>query len=121
MSVDIVEENKQDIEKLYSLEMREQLVENLIEAEHNLKHRVSDEKGMIPTEEMVKNIYNVIDKIFLELLRRLQWREADSLDAWDFRPMDILENTFPNIEKTDWYKMRYLQLLSRFKSGEDHE
>lgn len=121
MNIDIVEENIRDIEKRYSFEIRQQLVENLMEAEHNWQHRLGNEEGMIPTEDIVKNIHNVIDKIFLELLKRVQWRQADSFEAWDFRPMEILKNTFPNIEKTDWYKMRCLQVLSRFQGGEDHE
>jgi len=76
----------------YSREIRKKLVKSIL----------ADEK-----ENAIPN-YKVMNQIFSYVLGQLGWTMAQSASDWDKTPLDIMEETFPSIEKTNWYKEQLL-------------
>ncbi|MEA3522822.1 MAG: hypothetical protein U9R50_07585 [Campylobacterota bacterium] len=101
MELDTVKANVKFIKESYPKKVRMELVTNLIEAQAN------------KNDEVVENISNLLDQIFSVLLKNLKWSMAESLKDWDYRPIDIMKEAFPKIEKTKWYDMRHKQLIDQ--------
>ena len=64
----------------------------------------------IQAEEKSKEIpnYKIINQIFSYVLSELGWDMAKSTQEWDTTPLDIMEETFPKIETTQWYNEQIL-------------
>ena len=45
-----------------------------------------------------------MNQIFSYVLGQLGWSLAENSQAWDNSPLDILQDAFPQIEATQWYK-----------------
>jgi hypothetical protein len=76
----------------YSRDIRKQLVKTI----------VSEEK-----ENELPN-YKLINQIFSYVLSELGWDMAKSTKDWDATPLDIMEESFPKIKTTQWYKEQIL-------------
>jgi len=48
--------------------------------------------------------YKLINQIFSYVLSELGWDMAKSTKDWDSTPLDIMEESFPKIKTTQWYK-----------------
>jgi hypothetical protein len=87
--------NTEIIENLkahYSRDTRKQLIESM-------QHDEKDNK--IPN-------YKTINQIFSYVLSELNWDMAESAQKWDASPLDIMEESFPHIGKTKWFKEQLL-------------
>ncbi len=101
MKLETVEENIKFIEDSYPKDTRVELIVSLLELE-----KVKDEQN-------IQNVHNIIDQIFSVVLKNLQWNIASSSNDWDYRPIEIMKKTFPNIENTQWYDIRHKQVISQ--------
>ena len=72
----------------YPKDIRKQLVKTIL----------SEEK-----ENTLAN-YKLINQIFSYVLSELGWDMAKSTKDWDSTPLDIMEESFPKIKTTQWYK-----------------
>jgi DNA-binding ferritin-like protein len=52
--------------------------------------------------------YKIINQIFSYVLKELEWKMADNTKEWDNTPLDIMEEAFPKLESTKWYKVQIL-------------
>ena len=67
-----------------------------------VKTLLADEK-----ENEIPN-YTLINQIFSYVLSELGWDMAKNTTQWDTTPLEIMEETFPKIESTKWYKEQIL-------------
>ncbi|QFR49316.1 hypothetical protein FJR48_06075 [Sulfurimonas lithotrophica] len=94
-------QNKQIIEILkeqYSRDIRKQLVKNI------LKHEKNDDK------EAIESSYNIINQIFSYVMSELGWTFSQDSNSWDDTPLKIMQEVFPNIDKTKWFDSQLLQV-----------
>jgi len=80
------------LKESYSRELRKQLVKRI----------QADEK-----ENILPN-YKIVNQIFSYILAELDWTIPQSTQKWDSIPLDIMEEVFPQIEKTNWHKEQLL-------------
>ena len=89
--------NKQEIidtlKAQYSKELRKQLVQSLRDAEQN---------GDADKQTKLMN------QIFSYVLAQLGWTMASNVKEWDDRPLEVMQEVFPKINKTKWYKEQKL-------------
>lgn len=52
--------------------------------------------------------YKMINQIFSYVLKELNWSFASNTKEWDSTPLDVMEEAFPKIESTKWYKEQIL-------------
>jgi L-lactate utilization protein LutC len=52
--------------------------------------------------------YKIINQIFSYVLKELEWKMADNTKEWDNTPLEIMEEAFPKLESTKWYKVQIL-------------
>lgn len=72
----------------YNRNLRKQVVKTIL----------ADEK------ENAKPDYEIINQIFTYVLSQLGWKIVDNLIKWDNTLFEIMEETFPKIESTVWFK-----------------
>jgi len=78
----------------YHRDIRKQVVKTLL----------SEEK-----EQQSPN-YKIINQIFSYVLSELAWNMPKSTEDWDSTPLDIMEEVFPQIEKTKWFQEQILMV-----------
>ena len=92
--------NKQEIietlKAQYNRDIRKQLVRSLLEAEKN---------------EDTETQYKLMNQIFSYVLAQLGWTMANSTENWDNTPLELMEEVFPKIETSQWFKEQ--QLISK--------
>lgn len=86
------EEIIESIKAQYNRDLRKQLVKRLQENE-----KMNDRQG-------IKSGYNIMNQIFSYVLKERGWTIAENANQWDNSPLEILQQAFPNIESTQWYK-----------------
>jgi len=52
--------------------------------------------------------YKIINQIFSYVLKELNWKMAENTKEWDNTPLDIMEEAFPKLESTKWFKEQIL-------------
>ncbi len=52
--------------------------------------------------------YKIINQIFSYVLKELEWKMAENTKEWDNTPLDIMEEAFPKLESTKWFKEQIL-------------
>jgi len=50
----------------------------------------------------------MINRIFSYVLSESGWDMADNAKKWDSTPLDVIEEAFPKIESTKWYREQIL-------------
>jgi hypothetical protein len=96
-------QNEQIIETLkdsYNRDIRKQLVKSLI------KHEKDND------EEAIESSYKIVDQIFSYVLSELGWTLSSDSNSWDDKPLQIMLEVFPNIDKTKWFEDKLLQVKS---------
>ncbi len=106
MQLDTVDANIKYIQSNYPKQTRLELIENLLDAE-SINSQEEQKK--------VETLHSLIDQIFSVVLKNLNWNIATSSNDWDYRPIDVMEKVFPNIDKTKWYDMRHKQVIDQLK------
>jgi len=102
MELDTVKANVKFIKDSYPKKTRIELITNLLEAQAD---------KTISGQETVERLQNLIDQIFSTVLGNLKWNIASSKNSWDYRPIEVMQEVFPKIEKTRWYNMRHKQVI----------
>ncbi len=82
----------QTLKDTYNRDLRKQVVKTILREE----------------KENEKPNYNIINQIFSYVLKELNWTIAVNTKEWDNTPLDIMEETFPKIESTKWFKEQIL-------------
>ena len=82
----------QTLKDTYNRDLRKQVVKTILHEE----------------KENEKANYNIINQIFSYVLKELNWTIAANTKEWDNTPLDIMEETFPKIESTQWFKEQIL-------------
>jgi len=85
---DIIETLKNN----YSRDIRKKLIKTLLAEE---------------TETQTPS-HKIINQIFSYVLNELGWDIAKNTEEWDTTPLEIMKETFPQIEKTHWYEEQIL-------------
>lgn len=75
---------------------------NRITRKQLIKSILQDEK-----QEGVSN-YQIINQIYSYVLKELGWSMVNNTKEWDSTPLDIMEESFPKIKSTKWYKEQIL-------------
>jgi len=82
----------QTLKESYNRDLRKQVVKTLLE---NEKQSESPD-------------YKIINQIFSYVLKELDWKIAENTKEWDNTPLDIMEEVFPKLESTKWFKEQIL-------------
>ena len=73
----------------YRRELRKQLVKSLLEAEK---------------EEETEKQYKLMNQIFSYVLAQLNWQMPANTQNWDPTPLEVMNEAFPRISKSKWYR-----------------
>lgn len=76
----------------YNRDLRKQVVKTILSSE----------------KENKSPDYKIINQIFSYVLKELNWNIADNNKDWDNTPLDIMEEAFPKLESSKWYKEQIL-------------
>ena len=89
--------------------MKNEIVDKLKTA-YNRDTRKQIVKSIIREEKssLVPN-YQIINQIFSYVLSESNWSFSPNSKKWDSLPLDIMQEVFPKIEKTKWYKQQVLE------------
>ncbi len=82
----------QTLKENYNRDLRKQVVKTLLQEE-----KVNKEPN-----------YKIINQIFSYVLKELEWEMPQNTQEWDNTPLDIIEETFPKITSTLWFKGQIL-------------
>jgi hypothetical protein len=80
----------QTLKNTYNRNLRKQVVKTILEQEH--EQDKADDK--------------IIEQIFLFVLKELDWKVPENPKDWDYTPLHIMEEAFPNIQKTKWFQVQ---------------
>ncbi len=84
------------IKQHYTRELRKQLIKSILSDEKKAKGIASEDR------------YKVINQIFSYVIGALGWSIAQSTQAWDNSPLEIMREVFPKLEQTQWYQEQQL-------------
>jgi len=87
--------NKQEqiiqfLKESYPRDTRKQLIKSIL----------FEEKS----KNVSKDIYKILNQIFSYVLKESSWDMAKNSKDWDASPLQIMEEVFPKIKTTKWYK-----------------
>ena len=116
MQIDTEELNIEYIKENYPKEVRIDLIASLKSLENIAINKKKTIEG-IEAQAKVENLHKMIDQIFSVILKNLNWNIASSSNDWDYRPINVMKKTFPNIEQTQWYNIRHEQVISKLKTN----
>ncbi len=80
----------------YPKEIREELVRSILEQEKDI------------TELEKKEVYKTINQIFSFVLQQAGWEITENSQSWNEMPLEIMKETFPKLNTTQWYKEQIL-------------
>ncbi len=116
MKIDTEELNIEFIKENYPKDVRVDLIVSLKSLENTAINQEKTIQG-IEAEKKVEGLHQMIDQIFSVVLKNFSWNIASSSNDWDYRPINVMKKTFPNIEQTQWYDIRHQQVLSKLKTN----
>jgi|GEM_PF-1817154 len=116
MKLDTEELNIEFIKDNYPKDVRVDLIVSLKSLENTAINKKKTIQG-IEAQKKVEGLHKMIDQIFSVVLKNLNWNIASTSDDWDYRPINIMKKTFPNIEQTQWYDIRHQQLINKLKTN----
>ena len=82
----------------YSRDLRKGIVKSMLEYE-----RIGD-------EENKEASYKIINQIFSYVISQLNWNLAQNTNNWNDLPLLVINEAFPKIDTTEWFKERQLQV-----------
>ena len=82
----------QTLKKAYNRDLRKQVVKTLL---------ANEKQSETPD-------YKILNQIFSYVLKELDWKIAENTKEWDNTPLDIMEEVFPKLESTHWFKEQIL-------------
>jgi len=87
--------------------LKESLIHTL-KTQYNRDTRKRLVKKMKEEEKEEKPNYNIINQIFSYILKECDWNMAKNAQTWDNSPLEIINEAFPQIAQTQWYKEQIL-------------
>ena len=116
MKLDTEELNIEFIKENYPKDVRVDLIVSLKGLENTSINQKKTIQG-IEAEKKVEGLHQMIDNIFSVILKNLNWNMSSTANDWDYRPINVMKKTFPNIEQTQWYDIRHEQVISKLKTN----
>jgi len=86
------EEIIETLKSHYPRDVRKQLVKAILE------HEKSNDKIALESS------YKMINQIFSYVLQESKWKIGENSEKWNVLPLEIMENTFPQLSTTQWYQ-----------------
>ena len=84
------------LKESYPRDIRKQLVKSILEVEK--------EEGDLSLQKP----YQTINKIFSYVLQESGWKMGENSAEWNSVPLKIMEESFPKLSSTKWYKEQIL-------------
>jgi len=85
---------------------RKEIIDTL-KTHYNRALRKHVVKTILKNERETNNPdYRVMNQIFLHVQKELHWKIPDNPKAWDYTPLEIIQEVFPKIESTKWYDLQ---------------
>lgn len=75
----------------YSRDLRKQLVKTILTYEKGTDKVAIEEK------------YKLMNQIFSYVLKACNWSMSENSEKWDNTPLEIMVETFPKLNTTQWY------------------
>lgn len=89
--------------------MKKETIIQTLKDNYNRDLRKQVVKTIIANEKQSKAPdYKIINQIFSYVLKELEWKMAENTKEWDNTPLDIMEEAFPKLESTKWFKEQIL-------------
>ena len=82
----------QTLKEAYNRDLRKQVVKTLL---------ANEKQSETPD-------YKILNQIFSYVLKELDWKIAENTKEWDNTPLDIMEEVFPKLESSKWFKEQIL-------------
>jgi len=83
--------------------MTPQEISESIKVQYNRTLRKQIVKKLLSDEKVKHYDYAIINQIFSYVLKSLGWDIAKKRVQWDETPLEVMVETFPKIETTQWY------------------
>ena len=92
--------NREEIIKFlkdsYSQELRKGLVRTILEKEKS------------ENDLDIQQQYKLMNQIFSYVLQQSGWEMGKNSSVWDARPLEIMQEVFPKLSTSKWYKQQIL-------------
>jgi len=80
-----------ELKAQYPRDLRKQLVKTILTSEKD------------QDETVIKQKYNLMNQIFSYVLKECNWSMSENSQEWDNTPLEIMIETFPKLDTTQWY------------------
>jgi len=80
-----------ELKAQYSRDLRKQLVKTILTHEKN-----KDEMTLAQS-------YKLMNQIFSYVLKECNWSMSENSQDWDNTPLEVMIETFPKLDTTQWY------------------
>jgi len=84
------------LKESYPRDIRKQLVKSILEVEKE------------EADLSLQKPYQTINKIFSYVLQESDWKMGENSTEWNTTPLKIMEESFPKLSRTKWYKEQIL-------------
>jgi len=106
--------------------MNNQEIIDAIKAKYDRNIRKGLIKNVLALEEAkdyanLQGGYQILHQLFSYILKELHWDINDRSLAWNKAPIDILHETLPQIEKTQWYAGLRISIQAHIDGKEGFE
>jgi DNA-binding ferritin-like protein len=89
--------------------MKKETIIQILKDTYNRDLRKQVVKTILANEKQSQTPdYKIINQIFSYVLKELEWKMAENTKEWDNTPLDIMEEAFPKLESTKWFKEQIL-------------
>ena len=80
-----------ELKAQYSRDLRKQLVKTILTHEKN-----KDETALAQS-------YKLMNQIFSYVLKECNWSMSENSQGWNNTPLEVMIETFPKLDTTQWY------------------
>lgn len=80
-----------ELKAQYSRDLRKQLVKTILTHEKN------------KDETALEQSYKLMNQIFSYVLKECNWSMSENSQDWDNAPLEVMIETFPKLDTTQWY------------------
>ena len=95
------------LKEQYTRDLRKQVVKSI------LSHEKNDNK------EALESSYKIINQIFTYIISELKWSISQNTNNWDDTPLKIINEVFPKIQTTQWFKNQQLHVTKSINLNGD--
>ncbi len=86
------------LKERYTRDIRKQLIKTILKDEKS-----KDKKAK-------ESSYILIKQIFSYVIGEVSWSMSENTNSWDDTPLKIMQEVFPKIETTQWFKEQHISV-----------